>query len=63
MNEQDWTAFHIEQAYRAAVALRSNERRLGWQELEHLLDAHRWLSEALEGAQRLEEEANHGQKA
>ncbi len=58
--EQDWTGFHIEQAYRAAAALRSNERRLSWQELEHLLDALRWLSETLERAQRLEMEARHG---
>ncbi len=62
MSEQDWTGFHIEQAYRAAEALRGNERRLGWQELEHLLDARKWLSEALERAEEYEAEAEEHER-
>ena len=59
MSEQlDWTGFHIEQAHRAAAALRDKRRRLGRGELEHLRDAHRWLSEALERAEEHERKAD-----
>lgn len=54
----DWTSFHIEQAYRSAMALRGLDRRLGWGDLEHLRDAHRWLSEALERAEKHERKAD-----
>ncbi len=55
MNQQDWTAFHVGQCYRGALALRDSDQRLGLADLQHLRDAHRWLSEALERAEEHEE--------
>lgn len=54
---QIWAEFYVGQAYRAAMDLRWLDRRLRYSALENLRDAKRWLDEALEIAEKIEEEA------
>jgi len=58
--KQVWADFYVCQAHRAAMDLRWLDRRLSWDSLEALRDAKRWIDQALEIAERLEEEAERG---
>ena len=61
--KQIWADFYVRQANRAAMDLRWLDRRLSWDSLVALRDTKRWIDQALEIAERLEEEAEHGQEA
>ena len=55
MTEADWTDFYISQANRAAAQLRWVDRRLSRFHLDALRDTKRWMDEALEKAEALED--------